>query len=137
MTPAIDLSALSELLDQDQEKVSQFALVFLRTTREGLSELDAALARGDIALTRELGHRIKASAHIVGALGMAQLCQDLESLPGPDMGADVQAEATPAGAIVAQLYALLTQAGEMILLHAGRAADKPTFFTIKRHASEK
>lgn len=41
----------SELL-----KVSQFALVFFQSTRDGLSELDAALARGDLALMRELGH---------------------------------------------------------------------------------
>jgi HPt (histidine-containing phosphotransfer) domain-containing protein len=119
-TPPIDLSLLSELLDHDAEKVSQFAQVFLQSTRDGLSELDAALARGDMVLTRELGHRIKASAQIVGALGMAQLCQDLENLPRPDIKADIAMEATLAGAIIGQLYALLTQAGELIMLHAGR-----------------
>jgi HPt (histidine-containing phosphotransfer) domain-containing protein len=123
MMPPIDLSVLSDLLDQDQEKVSQFALVFLQSTRDGLSELDAALARGDLALMRELGHRIKASAQIVGALGMAQLCQDLENLPESDIEADLAPAATPAGAIVGQLHALLTQAGELIMLQAGRGAQ--------------
>jgi len=123
MMPPIDLSVLSDLLDQDQEKVSQFALVFLQSTRDGLSELDAALARGDLALMRELGHRIKASAQIVGALGMAQLCQDLENLPESDIKADLAPAATPAGAIVGQLHALLTQAGELIMLQAGRGAQ--------------
>lgn len=123
MMPPIDLSVLSDLLDQDQEKVSQFALVFLQSTRDGLSELDAALARGDLALMRELGHRIKASAQIVGALGIAQLCQDLENLPESDIEADLAPAATPAGAIVGQLHALLTQAGELIMLQAGRGAQ--------------
>ena len=121
--PPIDLSVLSDLLDQDQEKVSQFALVFLQSTRDGLSELDAALARGDLALMRELGHRIKASAQIVGALGMAPLCQDLENLSESDIKADLAPAATQAGAIVSQLYALLTQAGELIMLQAGRGAQ--------------
>ena len=131
--PPIDLSVLSELLDQDQEKVRQFAQVFLQSTHEGLRELDAALVRGDLALTRELGHRIKASALIVGALGMAQLCQDLENMPKSDIGVDMAV----AGAIVRQLLALLAQAGELILLDADRTTDNSTFSTIERHASEK
>ena len=109
--PPIDLSNLSELLEHDQQKVQQLALVFLRSTRDGLGELDAALASGDIALMRDLGHRIKASAQIVGALGMAQLCEDLEQLPVTD----IAAEKASAGAIVAQLHALLIKAGELIL----------------------
>ena len=56
------LSARSSLLVRERGngsellKVSQFALVFFQSTRDGLSELDAALARGDLALMRELGH---------------------------------------------------------------------------------
>ncbi len=109
--PPIDLSNLSELLEHDQQKVQQLALVFLRSTRDGLGELDAALASGDIALMRDLGHRIKASAQIVGALGMAHLCQDLEQLPVTD----IAAEKMSASVIVAQLHALLAKAGELIL----------------------
>ena len=109
--PTIDLSDLFELLEHDQEKVQQLAMVFLRSTHDGLGELDAALTRGDIALMRDLGHRIKASAQIVGALGMAHLCQDLEQLPVTD----IAAEKMSAGVIVAQLHALLVKAGELIL----------------------
>jgi HPt (histidine-containing phosphotransfer) domain-containing protein len=113
--PTIDLSDLSELLEHDLQKVQQLAMVFLRSTHDGLGELDAALARGDIALMRDLGHRIKASAQIVGALGMAQLCEDLEQLPVTD----IALEKTSAGAIVAQLHALLIKAGELILQQDG------------------
>jgi HPt (histidine-containing phosphotransfer) domain-containing protein len=109
--PTIDLSDLSELLEHDLQKVRQLALVFLRSTHDSLGELDAALMRGDIALMRDLGHRIKASAQIVGALGMAQLCEDLEQLPTTN----IETEKASAGAIVAQLHALLIKAGELIL----------------------
>lgn len=109
--PIIDLTVLSELLEHDLQKVQQLALMFLRSTRDGLAELDAALASGDIGLMRDLGHRIKASAQIVGALGMAQLCENLEQLPVTDIAA---AKAS-AAAIVAQLHALLIKAGELIL----------------------
>jgi two-component system sensor histidine kinase/response regulator len=113
--PAIDLSNMSELLEHDQEKVAQLARIFLQATRASFSELDAALARGDIALIREVGHRVKASAQIVGAFGMAQLCEDLEHLPKTDIGM----ETASAGAIVAQLHPLLNQADEQILQQCG------------------
>lgn len=54
---------------------------------------------------------------------MAQLCQDLENLPESDIEADLTPAATQAGAIVGQSYALLTQAGELIMLQAGRGAQ--------------
>jgi two-component system sensor histidine kinase/response regulator len=109
--PIVDLRDLSEMLEHDVQKVQQLALVFLRSTRDGLAELDAALACSDIRLIRSLGHRIKASAQIVGALGMVQLCEDLEQLPITD----IDTEKASAGAIVAQLHPLLAQAGELIL----------------------
>jgi HPt (histidine-containing phosphotransfer) domain-containing protein len=62
----------------DQEEMQQLVLVFLRTPRDDLGEIDAALARNDIALIPDLAHRIKSSAQIVGVLGMAQLCHDLK-----------------------------------------------------------
>jgi two-component system sensor histidine kinase/response regulator len=113
--PIIDLNNLSELLEQDQEKVNQLAWIFLHSTRASFSELDAALARGDMALIREVGHRIKASAQIVGAFGMSQLCENLEQLPTTDIGT----ETASAGAIIAQLHPLLTQAGKLISQHCG------------------
>jgi two-component system sensor histidine kinase/response regulator len=113
--PIIDLSNLSELLEHDQEKVDQLARVFLQSTRASLSELDAALARSDIALIREVGHRVKASAQIVGAFSMAQLCENLEYLPKTD----ISTETASAGAIIAQLHPLLNQAGELIVQQCG------------------
>ena len=113
--PTIDLSKLSELLEHDQKKVHQLARIFLQSTHASLSELDVALAHRDIALIREVGHRIKASAQIVGAFGIAQLCENLEQLPRTDIGT----ETASAGAIVDQLHPLLAQAGELILQQCG------------------
>ncbi len=114
-SPIIDLNNLSELLEHDQEKVKQLAQIFLQSTRASLSELDAALARSDIALIREVGHRVKASAQIVGAFGMAQLCESLEQLPKTDIGT----ETASAEVIVAQLHPLLHQADELIVQQCG------------------
>ncbi|WP_158643124.1 PAS domain S-box protein [Pseudoduganella lurida] len=77
----IDLSQLAELLGHQPAKLGLFAQKFLLSAEGGLAELEAALAAGDIAQVRELGHRLKASARTVGAFGMGDLCERLEKLP--------------------------------------------------------
>jgi HPt (histidine-containing phosphotransfer) domain-containing protein len=102
---AIDLSVLSMLLGYDEAKVSKFALAFLNSSRDGIGDMEAALARGDMETVRQLGHRIKGAARTVGAFPMGDLCEELEQLAPGEAGSG-QASAT---AIVAQLQALLPQ----------------------------
>ncbi|MET3132618.1 PAS domain S-box-containing protein [Oxalobacteraceae bacterium GrIS 1.11] len=113
----IDLSILAKLLGYNPQKVRKFAFKFLQTTQDGFADIETALARGDVQQARELGHRIKSSARTVGALGMAELCQQLETLP-PSDAAQVQA-----GAIVTKLWPLLERVTEQIMHNTSFAND--------------
>ncbi|MBE3023961.1 PAS domain-containing sensor histidine kinase [Janthinobacterium sp. BJB1] len=115
----IDLSILAKLLGYNPQKVRKFAFKFLQTTQDGFADIDAALARGDVGQVRELGHRIKSSARTVGALGLAELCHSLETLP-PGAPAD---EAERAQRIVARLWPLLDQITEQIMNNTSFAND--------------
>ncbi|HEV7816565.1 MAG TPA: PAS domain S-box protein [Janthinobacterium sp.] len=115
----IDLSILAKLLSYNPEKVRKFAFKFLETTQQGFSDMEAALTRGDVQQVRELGHRIKASARTVGAIGMADLCESLELLPQ----AEAAEESARAGAIVAQLWPLLERVTEQIMTNTSFAND--------------
>ena len=97
----------------------KFAFKFLQTTQDGFGDIDAALARGDVHQVRELGHRIKSSARTVGALGLAELCQNLETL-APGEPAD---EAERAQRIVARLWPLLELITEQIMNNTSFAND--------------
>ena len=115
----VDLSILAKLLGYNPQKVRKFAFKFLQTTQDGFADIEAALARGDVAQARELGHRIKSSARTVGALGMADLCHSLETLP-PGEPAH---EAEQAGQIVRRLWPLLEQITEQIMNNTSFAND--------------
>ena len=115
----IDLSVLGKLLSYDQDKVRKFAFKFLQSTEDGLAELDKAIACGDLARVRELGHRFKSAARTVGAIGMGELFFALEKLPagGPDE------ETLAARALQAQLWPLLALVTEQIMQNTTFAND--------------
>ena len=115
----VDLSILAKLLGYNPQKVRKFAFKFLQTTQDGFAEIEAALARGDVAQARELGHRIKSSARTVGALGMADLCHSLETLPP----GEAAYEAEQAGQIVKRLWPLLEQITEQVMNNTSFAND--------------
>jgi two-component system sensor histidine kinase/response regulator len=74
----LDLAALAELFGGDPGRVRKFAFLFLDSTRDGLAEIDAALANGNLARAGEVAHRIKSSARAVRAGSFGDLCQELE-----------------------------------------------------------
>lgn len=86
---AIDLAVLAGVIGNDPVKLERFARKFVDTARVALAELHACLAGGDMARIRELGHRVKSSARIVGALAMGELCEQLEKLPAQDPAAEL------------------------------------------------
>ena len=106
----IDLTILAELLSYDAAKVRKFADKFVQTTQIGFEEMETSLAAGDVQRVRELGHRIKSAARTVGALGMADLCEQLEHLAA---GTPEQ-ELAAARAYVATLWPLLARITEHI-----------------------
>ncbi|WEF31347.1 PAS domain S-box protein [Pseudoduganella chitinolytica] len=114
----IDLSVLAQVLGYHPDKIRKFAFKFLHTSETGFSEMERALAAGDLQAVRDLGHRLKASARTVGALGLGDLCQQLEQLPAGDPAA-----AQTARELVARLWPLLARVTEHIMNHTTFADD--------------
>ncbi len=98
----LDLGALSSTFGGNPAKMRKYAFLFLDAARDGLRELDEAIARADLARVADLGHRIKSSAKAVGAMRFAEQCRRLEDLRE-------DRDAGQARAIVARMAALLEQ----------------------------
>jgi HPt (histidine-containing phosphotransfer) domain-containing protein len=109
----IDLSILADVIGDDPAKLHKFAHKFVETSRSALAELRDCLAAGDLARIRELGHRVKSAARIVGALGMGDLCERLEKLPAQDSAAEL----AQAHALIDQIPPLLDRIEEAIPSH--------------------
>jgi PAS domain S-box-containing protein len=75
----LDLEVLAETFGGNPDKMRKYAFMFLETAREGLLEIDRALAAGEIERAAGVAHRIKSSARTVGALGFGDVCADLEA----------------------------------------------------------
>ncbi|WP_085315395.1 response regulator [Derxia lacustris] len=76
----IDLSILARSVAGNPQKLRRYASLFAESIAPALAELDAALSAGNLAALAALGHRLKTSAAMVGALGLARLCATLEAL---------------------------------------------------------
>ncbi|TFW21520.1 PAS domain S-box protein, partial [Duganella callida] len=113
----IDLSILAKLLGYHPHKVRKFAFKFLQNTQDGLTQMEAALARGDLQALRELGHKLKSPARTVGALGLAELLQQLEQTAAGDDGS------RQARALLQQLWPLLERITEQIMTNTTFADD--------------
>ena len=74
----IDFSVLAKMIGSDSAKLRRFSLKFLESARLGMSEIERALLDEDASLLGALGHRSKTAARYVGAIGYAELCQELE-----------------------------------------------------------
>ena len=98
----IDLSILARAVAGNPQKIRRYAGMFAAAIPETVAELETALASGDLPKLADLGHRLKASSKMVGAMGFAQMCESLEGLR--DGGTLVQA-----GTIVRQMPALLAR----------------------------
>jgi len=107
--PMFDMEALAQTFSGKTDKMRKYTALFLDTARDGLVEVDAALAEGDMKLLGELGHRIKSAARAVGAMRFGSLCYALEQMrnePDPERAAQ----------IVAQMHAMLPPLSEQIEL---------------------
>jgi len=115
----IDLSVLAQVLGYHPDKIRKFAFKFLQTSEAGFAELEKALAAGQLQTVRDLGHRLKASARTVGAMGLGELCEQLEQLPG----GDTTAATRTAAELIARLWPLLAQITEHIMTNTTFADD--------------
>jgi HPt (histidine-containing phosphotransfer) domain-containing protein len=102
-----DLAALGLTFGNKPDKMRKYAMLFLDSARDGMVEVDAALAEDDLAQLSELGHRIKSSARAVGAMRFGNLCLALEQLrKEPDTARARQ--------LVAQMHAMLAQLNALV-----------------------
>ncbi len=67
------------MLNHDPVKVHAFALKFLEVADTTVTEIQNAYAQHDIGVIGGLGHKLKSSAKSVGAFGLADICQKLET----------------------------------------------------------
>ncbi len=91
----------------------KYATLFVESARDGINEIELAIARGELARVAELGHRIKSSARAVGALSFAHLCARLEAM-------QKDGDPAEADAILAQMKVLLVTLADHI---AGEIAE--------------
>ncbi|MES2346319.1 MAG: Hpt domain-containing protein, partial [Pseudomonadota bacterium] len=98
----------------------KFAFKFLHNTQDGLTQIERALARGDLAVAREVGHRLKSPARTVGALGLGDLLLELEQLPADGGQEELLRRAR---ALLAQLWPLLDRITEQIMTNTTFADD--------------
>ncbi len=108
----LDLEVLSDAFNGNPDKMRKYAFMFLETAREGLLEIDRALAAGDIERAAGVAHRIKSSARTVGAMGFGDVCADLE-------GQREHGSIAQARSLAARLRALLARLERHIAAELG------------------
>jgi two-component system sensor histidine kinase/response regulator len=108
----LDLEVLSDTFGGNPDKMRKYAFMFLETAREGLLEIDRALAAGEVERAAGVAHRIKSSARTVGAMGFGDVCADLENQR--ERGSIAQARS-----LTARLRALLARLERHIAAELG------------------
>jgi PAS domain S-box-containing protein len=108
----LDVEVLSDTFGGNPDKMRKYAFMFLETAREGLLEIDRALAAGEVERAAGVAHRIKSSARTVGAMGFGEVCADLENQR--ERGSIAQARS-----LAARLRALLARLERHIAAELG------------------
>ena len=116
--PLLDTAILATTFGDNPEKLRKYAFMFLDSAREGLAEIDIALAAGDLARAGATAHRLKSSARAVGAMTFGEVCAELEQQH--TRGALAQGRAL--GARLRSLFARLER--QVVTELGARATDK-------------
>ena len=74
----LDLGVLSDAFAGQPDRMRKYAFLFLDAARDGMHEIDRALAAHEPARAAAVAHRLKSAARTVGALGFGDLCAELE-----------------------------------------------------------
>ena len=101
--PLLDIAVLAATFGDNPDKLRKYAFMFLDSAREGLAEIDIALASSDLERAGAVAHRLKSSARAVGAMAFGEVCAELEQQHA--RGAVAQARAL--GARLRSLFARL------------------------------
>ncbi len=73
-----DKRALSRMMGEDASVHRRLLDRFVTTTRMQMAELECMRVAHDIKGLADVGHRLKSSAHMVGAVQLGALCSQLE-----------------------------------------------------------
>jgi two-component system, sensor histidine kinase and response regulator len=68
---------LSDAFDGQPDRMRKYAFLFLDTARDGMHEIDRALAAQERARAAAVALRLKSAACTVGALSVGDVCGDL------------------------------------------------------------
>jgi signal transduction histidine kinase/CheY-like chemotaxis protein/CHASE1-domain containing sensor protein/HPt (histidine-containing phosphotransfer) domain-containing protein len=112
----LDLGVLSDAFEGQPERMRKYAFLFVDAARDGLHEIDRALAAQEPARAAAVAHRLKSAARTVGALGFGDVCADLERQVEP--GALGHART-----LAARLRGLLSRLERHILAELGARAQ--------------
>lgn len=74
----IDFSVLSQLVGNNLTKMREFANMFLDLALKDMVKIDTALKQADFQSLAKLAHHNRSPALMVGAIGFAELCSELE-----------------------------------------------------------
>jgi len=74
----LDPGVLSDACGGQPERMRKYAFLFLDAARDGMREIDGALAAQEPARAAAVAHRLKSEARTVGALSFGDLCAELE-----------------------------------------------------------
>ncbi|MFZ5512163.1 MAG: PAS domain S-box protein [Pseudomonadota bacterium] len=74
----VDVTVLKGLVGDDMHIVWEFLRDYLASARRLAAELGAAFAAGDARQVGAIAHKLKSSSRSVGALGLGDLCAELE-----------------------------------------------------------
>ncbi|WP_402721029.1 CHASE domain-containing protein [Janthinobacterium rivuli] len=116
-TAILDLGTLALTFSNDAAKMRKYTQLFLDTARDGIAEMEQAMALEDLGRLADLGHRSKSSALAVGAHAFAGLCTSIEGLR---LGGDLQQART----LLTALRPALAQVAEQISMEFA-ASDTP------------
>jgi PAS domain S-box-containing protein len=99
----LDVGVLADAFGGQPERMRKVAFLFLDAARDGLREIDRALAAHDLAQVAAVAHRLTSAAHTVGALAFADVCADLARQDEPDAPATARALAARLRGLLARL----------------------------------
>lgn len=78
MENSIDLNVLRELVDDDQETMTEILQEFITSEAQIAAELQAACEAAQYEQVSGMAHKLKSSARYIGALKLGELCEQIE-----------------------------------------------------------
>ena len=79
MAAVFDVAVLKGLVGDDPQIVAEFLTDYQAAARGLATELRAAHGAGEILQVAAIAHKLKSSSRSVGALGVGDLCAELEN----------------------------------------------------------